>query len=170
LTNRIGLVNFQPPQLVSGHLPHLKLDVILGPMENQLISGAGVTIPLGEVLLATWLIRSDDADVQRPGDDVGFSLPAPNPGEVWPSPPFANGLFQGIIHNGCSSTTVFDLTLDSSIVKNGLTVGSVHLSDTVVGNGFYVFYYEIVASDDEGTSNFIFRGDVRAYCTAQAAI
>lgn len=172
LTFRLGPVNFQPPEIVAADLPHLKLDIILGPMENRLVSGAGVAIDQGEpfeLLYANWLIQSDDADVQVPEED-GYGLPAPNPGQVWPSPPFANGLYQGIILNGCSSTTVFDLTLDSSVTKNGATLASVHLSDTVVGNGFYVFAYNILASDADGTSNFIFRGDVRAYCTAQNTI
>lgn len=172
LTHRLGPVNFGPPEIVAGNLPHLKLDVILGSMENVLVSGAGVAIDqddLLQFLYASWLIQSDDADVQRPDAD-GFGLPAPNPGQVWPAPPFASGLYQGIILNGCSNTTVFDLALDSSIIKDNDTLGSVQLSDTVVGNGFFVFAYSILASDAAGTSNFSFRGDVRAYCTDQNEI
>ena len=119
--------NFSPPSSEGALLPHLRLDIILKQMENKVVSGQGVSIdqtdPI-QLLYANWKIQSAAATLQLPGaDSEGYGLPAPNPGEIWPVGPYANGLFQGIIIDGCSPTTVFDVQLTSSIVKNSGEVG-----------------------------------------------
>jgi hypothetical protein len=175
------LRGFLPPLEVGAFLPHLRLNILLERMENKLVSGQGVAIDQSnpvQFLSATWKIQSNAATVQIPAPaDDGFELPAPNPGEVWPVGEFANGLYQGIIINGCHPTTVFDVKLVSAILKNpgvvgpGDMLGQVQLQDAVVGNGFYVFLYTIRATEPGvGVSDFIFSGDARAFCTNQTSL
>lgn len=166
--------NFFPPRSEGALLPHLRLDIILKQMENRVVSGQGISIDQTDptqFLYANWKIISAAATLQLPGaDSEGYGFPAPNPGEIWPVGPYANGLFQGIIIDGCSPTTVFDVQLTSSIVKNsgevgpGDTLAEVHLEDSVVGYGFYTFSYVIRAAEGSNVSDFIFTGDARSYC------
>jgi hypothetical protein len=99
-------------------------------------------------------------------------LPVPAAGDTWSDIPHANGLFQGIIVNGClGPAATFDLTLDSSIyrISTGQTFGGVHLADTVEGHGFHNFKYTIRATDEAGNvSDFVFSGDADSYCTWQS--
>jgi len=177
LTDRVMPRNFLPPVIIAPGYPHLRLDIVLARMENKAVSGGGIAQDpndLNDDLYATWKIQSVAATSSIPGPgDEAFGLPVPNPGEVW-SVPHGNGLFQGIISNGCSKSTVFDVDLVSEVIRvmtlSNTTLGAVHLQDETVGNGFYIFSYTIRATDANGNvSDFIISGDARAYCTDQAS-
>lgn len=182
LTERVSVRNFLPPPIIAADLPHLRLDIVLNRMEHQAVSDGGVTadpdpVNFSDDLYATWRIQSAGATAQFPDftdpDQEDLGLPVPqNPGEVWDNLDHANLLYQGVIRNGCSTSTVFDVELVSAVIRlNGMTLGEVQLQDEVVGSGFYVFSYTIRATDPNGgVSDFIFSGDARAYCTSTLAI
>jgi hypothetical protein len=98
----------------------------------------------------------------------------PPPGQTWGPIPNANGLFQGVIENGCvGPAATFDLTLDSSVYRpsNSKIFGAVHLTDAVQGHGYYKFTYTIRATDESGhVSDFEFSGDANAYCSASSSL
>jgi len=176
LTDTVAVRNFLPPPVIVANLPHLRLDIVLTRMENQAVSGGGISVDPEDYYdspWATWYIESSVSTSSIPavGDDP-FGLPVPpNPGEVWDNLDHANALYQGIIENGCSASTVFDVSLDSAVIRyDGATLGDVLLFDEVVGTGFFVFAYTIRATDEDGAvSDFLFSGDARAYCTGQAS-
>jgi hypothetical protein len=161
---------------VSAGLPHLRLNIILRQMSNAVVSGSGVdSLGLLQEPWATWKIVSTAADVSIPAPAAeGFGLPVPPPGATWGDIPHANGLFQGIIHNGCiGPAPTFDLTLDSNVYRpsSNQIFGQVHLVDSVQGPGYYNFKYTIRATDESGNvSDFVFSGDADAFCTGQSEL
>lgn len=161
------------PDEISAGLSHLRLNIILEEMQNIPVSGGGIdTLGVFQEHWATWKISSAAADQSIPGImEQGFGLPAPGPGETW-SVPNANGLYQGIIDNGCLGTpATFDISLNSTVYRpsNSDHMGEVNLTDEVVGWGDYVFSYTIRAEDMDGNaSDFIFSGIADAFCTSQA--
>jgi hypothetical protein len=179
VTDQVEVKNFLPPPIIAAELPHLRLDIFLTRMEHQAVSGGGVPVDAidfnDDDIWAHWKIQSAAATTSKPGPaDEPFGMPIPqNPGEVWLIEEYHQfALFRGVISNGCSNTTVFDVDLVSDVFRlSNITLGAVHLQDEVVGNGFYVFSYTITATDpDGGVSDFIFSGDAIAYCTAQDTI
>ncbi len=161
------------PDELSAGLPHLRLNIILQEMQNIPVSGGGIdTLGAFQEPWATWKFSSTAADQSIPGlMEDGFGLPVPPPAETWPVGN-ANGLFQGIIHNGCVGTpATFDVSLNSTVYRpsNSDIMGEVDLSDEVHGWGDYVFKYTIRAEDQDGNaSNFVFSGIADAFCTGQA--
>ena len=159
----------------TANLPHLRLNIIWRQMRNVVVSGDGVgSLGAFQESWATFKIESANADVSIPALAADpYALPVPLPGQTWMSGPYANGLFQGIIHNGCLGPATFDLTLDSSVfrVSTGATFGDVHLIDAVDSPGYYNFSYTIRATDEAGNvSDFIFSGDADAFCTSESAL
>lgn len=167
-----------PTDDISAGLPHLRLNIILQEMHNVVVSGSGVD-SLGdfEEPWARFKIESSAADDSIPAPtDPASGLPVPAPGDTFDGIPNANGLYQGIIENGCVGTpATFDLTLDSSVFRiTAVDVddvfGEVHLVDEVEGFGYYNFEYTIRATDEDGNvSDFVFSGDADSYCTSQSA-
>jgi hypothetical protein len=164
----------QGPSDLTAELPHLRLNIILREMRNVVVLGSGVDSlgPFQEPW-ATFKIESTAADVSIPAaGDPPYGLPVPAPGDTWSDIPHANGLFQGIIENGClGPPATFDLTLDSTIHRpsNGEVFGEVHLADTVDGHGYHNFKYTIRARDEAGNvSDFVFSGDADSYCSGQS--
>lgn len=168
-----GGVGFPSDKITAG-LPHLRLNIILREMRNVLVSGSGVdSLGAFQEPWATFKIESNAADISIPEPaDPPYGLPVPAPGDIWSDIPHANGLFQGIIENGCMGPpATFDLTLDSSIYRSstGEVFGEVLLVDAVEGHGYYNFKYTIRATDEAGNvSDFIFSGDADSYCTSQS--
>jgi hypothetical protein len=165
-----------PSSKISAGLPHLRLNILLKEMKNVVVAGSGVDSlgPFQEPW-ATWKISSAAADVSIPTlFEPGFGLPVPPPGETFGETPYADGLFQGIIHNGClGAGAIFDLTLDSTIIRSstGEVFGEVHLEDAVDRPGFYSWAYVLRAIDEAGNvSDFKFSGDADAYCTTQSEL
>ncbi|MET0985139.1 MAG: hypothetical protein ABW034_07010 [Steroidobacteraceae bacterium] len=157
---------------LSAGLPHLRLDIVLKEMQNVVVSGTGVnSLGVFQEPWATFKIESTSADSSIPGQaDAPYGLPVPAAGDTWSDIPHANGLFQGVIENGCLGPATFDLTLDSTIyrVSTSEVFGEVHLTDAVDGHGYYNFKYTIRATDESGNvSDFVFSGDANAYCSAQ---
>ena len=164
------------PDEITAGLPHLRLNIILREMRNVVVSGSGVD-SLGALQepWATFKIVSSSADDSIPAPaDPPYGLPVPAPGDTWSDIPHANGLFQGIIVNGCvGPAATFDLTLDSSIfrISTNENFGDVHLVDAVDGHGYYNFKYTIRATDEVGNvSDFVFSGDADSFCTSQSAL
>jgi hypothetical protein len=153
---------------ILANLPHLRMDVVLRRMENKIVSGGGVKNDFIDIIVASWSLSSNAAtsiiDMTYP-----VRLPAPGPGESWDIL-HVDHLFGGIIQNGCSNTTEFDIALQSSIHDfNDATFGDVSLSDETVGSGYYIFRYKIRATGpDGGVSDFFFSGDVPVTCVAEA--
>lgn len=169
-----GVIDAGASDQIAANLPHLRLNIILRDTSNVVVSGSGVDSlgPFQEPY-ADFEIESTTATVSIPtAADGPFGLPVPAPGDTWSDQQFANGLFQGIIENGClGSPATFDLTLDSSIFRTSTseTFGSVHLADSVQGPGYYNFKYTIRATDESGNvSDFVFSGDADSYCTSQS--
>jgi hypothetical protein len=164
-----------PPGYSAG-LHHLRLNIILREMRNVVISGSGVdSLGAFQEPWATFKIVSNAADNSIPTPAAPpYGLPVPAPGDTWSDIPHANGLFQGIIENGCmGAPATFDLTLDSSIIRisTNAVLGAVHLVDGVDGYGYYNFKYTIRAKDEAGNvSDFIFSGDADSFCTGQFAL
>jgi hypothetical protein len=158
----------QTTSTILANLPHLRMDVVLRRMENKIVSGGGVKNDFFDIVVASWTFSSNAAtsiiDQKYP-----IRLPAPGPDESW-DVVHADHLFGGIIQNGCSNTTEFDIALQSSIHDfDDHTFGEVSLSDETVGSGYYVFRYKIRATGlDGGVSDFFFSGDVPVTCVAEA--
>ena len=131
-------------------LPNLRLDIVLRAMQNVVVSGTGVdSLGAFQEPWATFKIVSTAANhsIPQPAGDP-YGLPVPAPGASFDEIPHANGLFQGIIENGCLGTPAnFDLTLDSSVVRisSGAVFGQVHVIDAVGGPGYYTFIYTVRA-------------------------
>ncbi len=168
----------------AANLPHLRLAVILGEMEHVVVAGDGITSEdLFNEPWTLWLFQSANADVSLPtygGEPVG--LPLPPPGQTFPSPPFANGLFQAIVHNGCvGSPATFDVSLHGGVYQpadvaafppvEDEELGSVDLYDEIQGWGSYVWKYTVRASDGAGNvSDFVIDGTGHAWCSGNGAI
>ncbi len=164
-----------PPSLgKADDLPHLRLDIVLKRIEQNVISGHGLQTV--DPLLLWWNFASAAASNQLPdpaSDDL--STVAPGPGEVFNYETSPLVMYSGIVANGCGPSTVFDLQLDSRVHPIGwYPLGDVQLSDTVIGNGFYVFSYTIPWAFPTGPitnhADFIVSGEARAYCTAQSSL
>jgi len=171
---RSGPVAPPPADDLAASLPNLRLNIVLGAMQNVVVSGTGVdSLGAFQEPWATFKIVSTAANqsIPQPAEDP-YGLPVPAPGMSFDEIPHANGLFQGIIENGCLGTpATFDLTLDSSVyrVSSGAVFGQVHLVDAVNGPGYYTFRYTVRASDEAGNvSDFVFSGDANAFCTAKS--
>jgi hypothetical protein len=173
-----GLVvgNFGGPKGGQSHIDdlvaklpvHLRVTFILQRMENEIVSGNGVTIPSW----ATWETHSPDATVERLGGGP-FSVPVPGPGEVWPLD-HANNLYDALVHNGCGATPVFRVEFHSTVGEQPdlfepfVLIGEFLGVDntTLQPNGFWTFSYTIRATGTNGgTSDFKFRGIVSVTCT-----
>jgi hypothetical protein len=171
-----GAGGWQGPGGITAGLKHLRLNIILKEMQNVVVSGSGVdSLGAFQEPWATFKIVSTAADDSIPAAaDAPFGLPVPAPGDTWSDIPHANGLFQGIIENGCmGAPAAFDLTLDSSVFRpsTGVVFGDVHLVDGVDGHGYYNFKYTITAEDEDGNvSDFIFSGDADSFCTSQSTL
>jgi hypothetical protein len=165
-----------PSSKISAGLPHLRLNILLKEMKNVVVAGSGVdSLGIFQEPWATWKISSAAADVSIPAPaESGFGLPLPPPGETFGEAPYANGLFQGIIHNGClGAAASFDLKLDSTVIRSSTSevLGQVHLEDAVNGPGFYTWAYVLRATDEAGNvSDFKFSGDADAYCTTDSEL
>lgn len=161
----------QPSPVIAAGLPHLRMYVILRRLENKVISGGGVkTADQFNPTFAYWTLTSAAAtSTENMAYPVG--LPTPEPGNAWDNLDHANLLFAGIIQNGCSKATKFDVSLESSIGDlQGATFGDVSLSDETIGYGYYTFQYKIRATgSDDGVSDFLFSGEVPVTCVGQAS-
>jgi hypothetical protein len=157
---------------ILANLPHLRMDVVLRRMENKIVSGGGVKNPveLENITVASWTLSSNAA-TSILAQTYPRRLPAPPPGESWDIT-HNDHLFGGIIQNGCSNTTEFDIALQSSVHDfDDHTFGEVSLSDETVGSGYYSFRYKIRATGlDGGVSDFFFSGEVPVTCVAEATI
>ncbi len=139
-------------------------------MENKAISGGGIkqSDPFSKLVEVFWTFGSTAATILP--QDYPIALPVPEPGQVWDNLDHANLLLAGVVQNGCSNSTVIDVSMTSSVgVVQGATFGEVELKDETVGHGFYTFRYKIRATGAEGeVSDFIFSGEAPVTCVGQA--
>ena len=149
--------------------PNLRLRIVLTSMQNTIVAGSGIDSPSFEEALITWKFESLDADESIPALTAEpFGLFAPLPGTtIEAASNHANGLYQGLIINGCIGTpATYALTLNSEAIRaNGDPLGAYTGSDEVVGWGWNGLDYSVHATDPEGnSSDFRVRGVAYADC------
>jgi len=166
LSGRVPARAFLPPPVIAADLPHLRMDLVLKRIENKVISGLGVgnLEPPPPFYAATWQFSSIAATDQV---QPLASLPVPDPGATSDLEPGTSVMYSGVIANGCSPLTLFDVSGFTTIVTTDpdAEFGTLNLSDTVTGNGYYNFWYAVRATHAHGESDFVFSGDANVYCT-----
>ena len=144
---------------------------VLQQMENEIVAGGGVT----EQCWATWETHGPEATVENGGP---FALPVPMPGQVWPIS-HANGIYQGLINDGCGATPTFPVEFHSTVGEQDnvfdkfVQIGEFHAVDnsTIQPNGFWTFAYTIRAEGTNGgVSDFKFSGIVSVTCSIDESL
>lgn len=174
LSGRVPAKHFLPPLDIAADLPHLRMDLVIKRLENQVVGGGGLNLEL-DVLQTS--INSMAATSQYYDQAPWFGTVSvaglPDPGEVIGDFEAAYGyeawMYGGIIANGCSPATVFDVHLSAGVFELPSELGHVDLADSVTGNGYYTFKFTVRATDGRRTSDFVFSGPANVYCTGQAS-
>ena len=150
---------------------NLRVIFVLQYMENEIVSGDGVTAQC----FARWETHGSAATDESGGP---FSLPAPLPGEGWVVD-HANGIYHGLVIDGCGATPTFPVDFHSEVGEQADIldtfdqIGEFSAVDnsTIQPNGFWTFAYTIRATGSNGgVSDFKFRGIVSVTCSIESSL
>lgn len=153
---------YLPPTKLTADAPHLRLHLILRETGNTPVAGGGLTL-----VAAKWK-ASTSAWVSWPGHDWVI-LVMQAPGQTWEANAW---MFQGVKVDGClGPSQEFDIELKNELFQGGAGVGSLTVSDDVVGTGSYVFEYTVRGTGADGAvSDFTFRGDAYLFCSGDSSV